>query len=89
MYKRQVVDRGAAEKNDAVSITHVHLNDGSVAGIRLKGRPVFSVQYHPEAGPGPFDARYLFDDFVNNMKQHASIQMCIRDSSMSSAPSRA
>ncbi len=69
-----VVDRKEAEKNDAVSITHVHLNDESVAGIRLKGRPVFSVQYHPEAGPGPFDARYLFDDFVKNMKQHASIQ---------------
>jgi carbamoyl-phosphate synthase small subunit len=46
----------------------VHLNDNSIAGIRLKGRPVFSVQYHPEAGPGPYDARYLFDQFVENMK---------------------
>jgi carbamoyl-phosphate synthase small subunit len=38
--------------------------------LRLKGRPVFSVQYHPEASPGPHDARYLFDDFVSNMQAH-------------------
>ncbi len=63
-----VVDRNATEENRNVEITHVHLNDNSIAGIRLKGRPVFSVQYHPEAGPGPYDARYLFDQFVENMK---------------------
>jgi carbamoyl-phosphate synthase small subunit len=44
-------------------ITHVNLNDGVVEGIRSPDTPVFSVQYHPEAGPGPHDARYLFDEF--------------------------
>ena len=44
--------------------THVNLNDGVCEGIRLRGVPAFSVQYHPEAGPGPHDARYLFDDFA-------------------------
>jgi carbamoyl-phosphate synthase small subunit len=44
-------------------VTHVNLNDGVVEGIRLRGAPAFSVQYHPEAGPGPHDARYLFDEF--------------------------
>jgi carbamoyl-phosphate synthase small subunit len=49
-------------------ITHLHLNDNTVAGFRLKDRPVFSVQYHPEASPGPHDASYLFDDFVQAMR---------------------
>lgn len=49
--------------------THIHLNDGTLAGFRLKGRPVFSVQYHPEASPGPHDASYLFDEFVESMRQ--------------------
>jgi carbamoyl-phosphate synthase small subunit len=65
-----VVKRADAEGNAAVEITHVHLNDGSVAGIRLKHQPAFSVQYHPEAGPGPYDSRYLFDRFVLLMKEH-------------------
>lgn len=47
--------------------THIHLNDGTLAGFRLTGRPVFSVQYHPEASPGPHDAAYLFDQFVAAM----------------------
>ncbi|NVK28873.1 MAG: glutamine-hydrolyzing carbamoyl-phosphate synthase small subunit [Flavobacteriia bacterium] len=55
------------EKASNVELTHVHLNDGTVAGIKRTDKPVFSVQYHPEAGPGPHDARYLFDQFVENM----------------------
>ncbi|MEM8848476.1 MAG: glutamine-hydrolyzing carbamoyl-phosphate synthase small subunit [Pseudomonadota bacterium] len=50
-----------------VEETHVSLFDGSNCGIRLSGRPVFSVQYHPEASPGPHDSAYLFDDFVDAM----------------------
>jgi carbamoyl-phosphate synthase small subunit len=48
---------------DAADVTHVNLNDGVVEGLRVKGERAFSVQYHPEAGPGPHDAAYLFDDF--------------------------
>jgi len=50
---------------DKVEITHVNLNDQTIEGIKVKGKKAFSVQYHPEASPGPHDARYLFDDFVN------------------------
>ncbi len=65
-----MVERSAVEASTTVLLTHEHLNDRSVAGIRLKDRPVFSVQYHPEAGPGPFDSRYLFDRFVRTMGAH-------------------
>jgi carbamoyl-phosphate synthase small subunit len=47
--------------------THIHLNDGTLAGFRVPGRPVFAVQYHPEASPGPHDSSYLFDEFVAAM----------------------
>ena len=53
---------------DRIEVTHVNLNDGSIEGIRLKGKKAFSVQYHSESSPGPHDARYLFDEFVNMMK---------------------
>ena len=52
-----------------VEITHVNLNDGVVEGFRLLDAPAFGVQHHPEAGPGPHDARYLFDDFTALMTQ--------------------
>ena len=51
-----------------VELTHINLNDNTVEGIRIKGKKAFSVQYHPEAAPGPEDSRYLFDDFINMMK---------------------
>jgi len=63
-----VISRESIANNADVEITHVHLNDDTVAGIRLKSKPVFSVQYHPEASAGPHDSRYLFDDFIANVK---------------------
>lgn len=54
--------------NSNVEITHINLNDESIEGIRLKNKPAFSVQYHPEAAPGPHDSRYLFDDFIAMMQ---------------------
>ncbi len=64
------INREETEAHKNVEITHVHLNDHTVAGIRLKDKPVFSVQYHPEASPGPHDASYLFDEFIENIKNH-------------------
>jgi len=57
------------EKSKDVEVTHVHLNDSTIMGIRVKSRKAFSVQYHPEASPGPHDSRYLFDEFVEMIKQ--------------------
>ena len=67
-----VVSRDALESATEVEETHVHLNDNTVAGIRVKGKPVFSVQYHPEASAGPHDSRYLFDEFVTNIAKEKS-----------------
>jgi carbamoyl-phosphate synthase small subunit len=58
------VDPISVRKNPEVEVTHVNLNDDSIEGIRLNSLPVFSVQYHPEATPGPHDSRYLFDEFI-------------------------
>ena len=52
---------------DIVDITHFNLNDKTVAGLEVKNKPIFSVQYHPEAGPGPHDSDYLFTKFVSLM----------------------
>lgn len=62
------VDYEAAEKHPDVDVSHIHLNDQTLAGLRHKDKPAFSVQYHPEASPGPNDASYLFDDFIELMK---------------------
>lgn len=61
------VNREETEKNSEIIITHEHLNDHTVAGLRMKSKNVFSVQYHPEASPGPHDADYLFDQFFENI----------------------
>ena len=62
------INREETESHSDIEITHVHLNDQTVAGIRLKNKNCFSVQYHPEASPGPHDAEYLFDQFIENIK---------------------
>lgn len=65
------ISREETESNPNVEITHVHLNDNTIAGIKIKNNNCFSVQYHPEASPGPHDSSYLFDQFIemiNNNK---------------------
>ena len=63
------VEMEAAKAHPEIEVTHVHLNDETLAGMRMKNNKCFSVQYHPEAGPGPNDATYLFDifkEYINN-----------------------
>lgn len=65
-----VVDKKTVENNDEIEITHEHLNDGTLAGMKMKNKNCFSVQYHPEASPGPHDSSYLFDEFIENMNTY-------------------
>ena len=65
------VDKSSVlELADVMEITHVNLNDDTVEGLKIKGTDTFSVQFHPEASPGPHDSRYLFDQFVELMKNN-------------------
>ena len=64
-----VVIEKSLSKN--IQITHKSLFDNTIEGIKLKNKPVFSVQYHPEANPGPQDSQYLFKNFIQNIKKHA------------------
>lgn len=62
------VDMEALKKSDKARLTHINLNDNSVEGLEIIGKKAFSVQYHPEAAPGPHDSIYLFDDFIKMME---------------------
>ncbi len=64
------VDRDSVEQSETLELTHINLNDDTVAGIRVKGKPAFSVQHHPEASPGPRDSGYLFDEFIQLINKH-------------------
>ena len=65
-----VSPQSVADKSETVETTHINLNDDSIEGIQVKGKPVFSVQYHPEASPGPHDARYLFGHFIELIRDN-------------------
>ena len=58
-----------------LEVTHVNLNDGTVEGLRHREKPIFAVQYHPEAAPGPHDGRPLFDEFLETVRSHAARQV--------------
>jgi len=62
------VNKEELDQHPELEITHLHLNDATVAGMRMINKNCFSVQYHPEASPGPHDSSYLFDQFIENMK---------------------
>lgn len=70
-----VLTKESVSENSNIELTHIHLNDDTVAGMRLKNKPVFSVQYHPEASAGPHDSRYLFDQFVESIHQSTKINL--------------
>ncbi|MFT5640782.1 MAG: carbamoyl-phosphate synthase small subunit [Cyclobacteriaceae bacterium] len=66
------VKMDSLEKSDKAELTHKNLNDNTVEGLKVTNKPAFSVQYHPESSPGPHDSRYLFDDFIQLIKEHKS-----------------
>ncbi|MGB3617187.1 MAG: glutamine-hydrolyzing carbamoyl-phosphate synthase small subunit [Catalinimonas sp.] len=66
------VSEAEVKQQDRVEVTHQNLNDHTVEGIRVKGVPAFSVQYHPESSPGPHDSHYLFDDFIATMNERSA-----------------
>ena len=68
------VNREELERHPDLEITHYHINDNTVAGMRMKSKNCFSVQYHPEASPGPHDSVYLFDTFIENIKKVKGLQ---------------
>jgi len=65
-----VITKDSVTNNPEIVVTHKHLNDDTIAGIEIKNKPIFSVQYHPEASAGPHDSRYLFDQFITNMNNN-------------------
>jgi carbamoyl-phosphate synthase small subunit len=67
------IDPKALANNPAVEVTHINLNDHSIEGIRLKNKKAFSVQYHPESSPGPHDSRYLFDQFIEFLRETSMV----------------
>ncbi len=69
------INREQTEAHKDIEITHVHLNDQTVAGIRMKNKNCFSVQYHPEASPGPHDSSYLFDEFIAQIKAFKTVNV--------------
>ncbi|WP_298139102.1 glutamine-hydrolyzing carbamoyl-phosphate synthase small subunit [Flavobacterium sp.] len=69
------VNREELENHSDLEITHYHINDNTVAGMRMKSKNCFSVQYHPEASPGPHDSSYLFDQFIENIKNVKTLQL--------------
>ena len=58
-----------------LEVSHINLNDQTVSGMRHKTLPLFSVQYHPEASPGPHDSEYLFKQFVEAVRTRATVRM--------------
>jgi carbamoyl-phosphate synthase small subunit len=69
---RDAADQTAIPGAPDLEVTHVNLNDGTVEGLRHRKLPIFAVQYHPEAAPGPHDARGLFDQFMDTVRAHAA-----------------